>query len=82
MKAELAKLLALGNPREGAQFGETLDDRSQGETLDVIVERRASRVFARNYEFSRFRIDDDLRRYARSAASDQHDPGFLPASAK
>jgi hypothetical protein len=156
VKTELALLFALGNPWEGAQIGETLDDRGQGETLDVIGERRAvgsiraaavwirlisfaneiarrkrlmasvgfaanegahpaaacvshdhdvfdgqthhpefkcrrgavqsiaGRVrrheigyVAHNKEFSRFGIEVDLRRYARIAASDQHDPGFL-----
>ena len=47
VKDELALLFALGNPWEGAQIGETLDDRSQGETLDVIIERRASRLDSR-----------------------------------
>jgi hypothetical protein len=37
VKAELALLFALRDPGKGAQIGETLDDRSQGETLDVIV---------------------------------------------
>ena len=46
VKDELALLFALGNPWEGAQIGETLDDRSQGETLDVMVERRASGLVA------------------------------------
>ena len=44
---ELALLFTLGNPWEGAQIGETLDDRGQGQTLDVIVERRASRLDSR-----------------------------------
>jgi hypothetical protein len=43
VKAELALLFALRDPGKGAQIGKTLDDRSQGETLDVIVGRRASR---------------------------------------
>ena len=47
MKAELALLFAPGNPWEGAQIGETLDDRGQGETLDVIVERRATWRYSR-----------------------------------
>ena len=68
--------------REGAQLAKP-DDRSQGETIDAIVERRARRVVARNYELSRFRIDNDLRRYAQIAASNHHDPGvFCPALPK
>ena len=47
VKAELALLLALGNPWKGAQIGETLDNGSQGETLDVIVERGSSRLNSR-----------------------------------
>ena len=47
VKDELALPFALGNPWEGAQIGETLDDRSQGETLDVVIGRRASRLDSR-----------------------------------
>ncbi len=47
VQAELALPVVLGNPWKGAQIGETLDDRGQGETLDVIVERRASRLDSR-----------------------------------
>ena len=47
VKAELALLFALGDPGKGAQIGETLDDRSQGQTLDVLVERCASRPNSR-----------------------------------
>ena len=47
VKAELTLLLALGNPWKGAQICETLDNRSQGETLDVIVERGSSRLDSR-----------------------------------
>jgi hypothetical protein len=43
VKAELALLFALGDPGKGAQIGETLDDRSQRETLDVIVGRASRR---------------------------------------
>ena len=32
---------------------------------------------ADNKKFSRFRIEDEFRRYARIAASDQHNSGFL-----
>ena len=44
VKAELALLFAPGNPWKGAQIDETVDDRSQSETFDVIVERGSSRL--------------------------------------
>src|ERR1700730_18164209 len=56
--------------------------KRRGGAVQIIV-RRVGRheigYVAHNKEFSRLRIEDDLRRYARIAASDQHDPGFLSA---
>jgi hypothetical protein len=54
--------------------------KRRGGAVHIIVRplgRHEIGDVAHNKEFSRFRIEDDLRRYARIAASDQHDTGFL-----
>ena len=54
--------------------------KRRGGAVQIIVRpvgRHEIGYVAYNKEFSRFRVEDDLRRYARITASDQHDPGFL-----